>query len=70
MNKTRTGSLINTDVVMHSSNEEKELNKALRLLFKNQDQSQLTQEAFDACKVLGIKPESLILRQADSFGRI
>jgi len=42
--------------------EEKEFNKAVRILFKTQDQRNLTQEGLDACKTLCLKPESLYLR--------
>lgn len=52
---------------MHSDHDDKELTKAIRVLFKAADQKALSQEAIQACDHIGVKPESLILRQADSF---
>lgn len=47
--------------------QEKNLNKAMRVIFKTADFKQLNAEALDACEHLGVKPESLSVRTVESF---
>lgn len=57
--------------VVHTTNPEdandKELNKAIRHLFKPTEYRQLTPEALEACQTLGVNPESLLPRSQESF---
>jgi hypothetical protein len=47
--------------------QEKYLNKAIRHVFKTAEYKQLTPEALDACDIVGVKPESLMMKTAENF---
>lgn len=47
--------------------EEKYLNKAMRVVFKTVDLKQLSPEALTACDQIGVKPESLFLLTVENF---
>ena len=50
-----------------SVEQEKYLNKAIRVIFKTADFKQLNADALDACEALGVKPESLQLKTVENF---
>jgi len=50
-----------------SVEQEKYLNKAIRVIFKTADFKQLNADALDACEVIGVKPESLQLKTVENF---
>jgi len=46
---------------------EQQLTKASRFIFKTVDMKHLTSEAHDACQHIGVKPESLVNKNLESF---
>ena len=46
---------------------EQQLLKASRFIFKTADMKHLTGEAHDAAQHIGVKPESLVNKNLDSF---
>ena len=47
--------------------QEKYLNKAIRVIFKTADFKHLNQDALEACDIVGVKPESLQLKTVEHF---
>lgn len=52
---------------LSDAEQEKNLNKAMRVIYKTADFKQLNPEALDACENIGVKPESLQMRTIEGF---
>jgi hypothetical protein len=50
-----------------SVEQEKYLNKAIRVIFKTADFKQLNADALEACEVIGVRPETLQLKTVEQF---
>ena len=47
--------------------QDKYLNKAIRVIFKTADFKHLNPDALEACDIVGVKPESLQLKTVEQF---